>query len=103
MPVAQNCRQFTQTITVDGKSQPGYGVECQQPDGIWQAVAPATATPPIAAVPASGYIYEPPYYAYPYAYPWAYPWYFGPDITIGVGHGYGWYGGWRGGGWHGGR
>lgn len=105
MAVTQNCRPFTQTITVDGKSQPGYGVECQQPDGTWTVVTPATATPPpppVAAVPVPGYVYEPPYYYYWYldSYPWAYyPWYFGPDIAIGVGPGYGWHGGWEG-GWH---
>jgi len=68
LAVAQNCQQFTQTITVEGKSQPGYGVQCQQPDGTWQVVVPPPTTPPpVAAAPGQAYVYQPPYYAYPYA------------------------------------
>jgi uncharacterized membrane protein YgcG len=105
--VMQNCRQFTQTITVAGTSVPGYGVECLQADGTWNVAVPAQQTPPSAAsvLPAPGNVYAPPYYAYPpsYAYPgvypWVYPWYYGPDVSVGFG--WGWGGGWHGGGWHG--
>ncbi len=31
-----NCREYTQTITVDGRSQHAYGKACRQPDGTWQ-------------------------------------------------------------------
>lgn len=30
------CREFTQAITVAGKTQQGYGTACRQPDGTWQ-------------------------------------------------------------------
>ena len=33
------CREFTQTITVGGKTQKGYGTACRQPDGSWQIVS----------------------------------------------------------------
>jgi surface antigen len=34
----QYCREFTQSITVAGKTQQGYGTACRQPDGTWQIV-----------------------------------------------------------------
>jgi surface antigen len=34
----QYCREFTQQITVGGKTQEGYGTACRQPDGTWQIV-----------------------------------------------------------------
>ena len=33
------CREFTQTITVGGKTEKGYGTACRQPDGSWQIVS----------------------------------------------------------------
>lgn len=32
------CREYTQTITVDGWSERAYGTACRQPDGSWQIV-----------------------------------------------------------------
>ena len=32
------CREFQQTITVDGQQQSGYGTACRKPDGSWQIV-----------------------------------------------------------------
>ena len=32
------CREFQQTITVDGQQQSGYGTACRQADGSWQIV-----------------------------------------------------------------
>jgi len=32
------CREFTQTISIGGKTQKGYGNACRQPDGSWQIV-----------------------------------------------------------------
>jgi surface antigen len=32
------CREFTQTITVGGQTQEGYGTACRQPDGSWKIV-----------------------------------------------------------------
>jgi hypothetical protein len=100
MAVAQqNCQQFTQAIIVNGVSQMGYGLQCLQPDGSWQIVAPAGPTPP--ALPPAVVVTPYPAYAAPYAYdPYYYgsPWYAGPEIGIGIGVGRGWHGG----GWHGG-
>ena len=30
------CREFQQTISIDGKTERAYGTACQQPDGTWQ-------------------------------------------------------------------
>lgn len=32
------CREFYQTITIDGKTEDAYGVACRQPDGKWRIV-----------------------------------------------------------------
>ncbi len=32
----QNCREFTQTIRVGGKTQTGYGTACRDSSGDWQ-------------------------------------------------------------------
>jgi surface antigen len=32
------CREFTQTISVGGQTQDGYGTACRQPDGSWKIV-----------------------------------------------------------------
>lgn len=34
----QYCREYTQTITVGGKTQQGHGTACRMPDGTWQIV-----------------------------------------------------------------
>jgi surface antigen len=34
----QYCREFQQTITINGQQQNGYGTACQQPDGSWKIV-----------------------------------------------------------------
>lgn len=34
----QYCREYTQKISVGGKTQEGYGTACRQPDGSWQVV-----------------------------------------------------------------
>jgi len=30
------CREYQQTVTIDGKTQQAYGQACRQPDGTWQ-------------------------------------------------------------------
>jgi len=30
------CREYQQTITVDGRSEQAYGTACRQPDGSWK-------------------------------------------------------------------
>jgi surface antigen len=32
------CREFTQTIYVNGQAEEGYGTACRQPDGTWKIV-----------------------------------------------------------------
>jgi surface antigen len=32
------CREFTQTVTIDGKKENSYGTACRQPDGSWRIV-----------------------------------------------------------------
>lgn len=32
----QYCREFQQTVVIDGKKQNAYGTACRQPDGQWQ-------------------------------------------------------------------
>lgn len=34
-----NCREFTQTVDVDGQQQVGYGTACRQSDGSWRIVS----------------------------------------------------------------
>ena len=34
----QYCREFTQNVTVAGKTQQAYGTACRQPDGTWKIV-----------------------------------------------------------------
>ncbi len=33
------CREFTQTVTIGGKTQEAYGTACRQADGSWQIVS----------------------------------------------------------------
>jgi surface antigen len=35
----QYCREYTQEITVGGKTEEGYGTACRQPDGSWKIVS----------------------------------------------------------------
>lgn len=35
----QYCREFTQTVTIGGKSEEAYGTACRQPDGTWKIVS----------------------------------------------------------------
>src|SRR5262245_59392300 len=34
----QYCREYTQTVTIDGKKENSYGTACRQPDGSWRIV-----------------------------------------------------------------
>ena len=33
-----NCREYQQTVTIDGKSERAHGTACRQPDGTWKIV-----------------------------------------------------------------
>ena len=35
----QYCREYQQTVVIDGKSQSAYGTSCRQPDGSWKIVS----------------------------------------------------------------
>ncbi len=42
-PVAEKtggeiCREFTQTITIEGKTETAKGTACRQPDGTWKVI-----------------------------------------------------------------
>jgi surface antigen len=37
-PTGQDCREFEQTITVDGRTEQAKGHACRQPNGSWQIV-----------------------------------------------------------------
>lgn len=58
------CREYTQSLTIAGKTQKGYGTACLQPDGSWelQNSEPAeVATPAAPNAPASPAIPSPDY------------------------------------------
>jgi surface antigen len=37
-PHGQYCREYTQTVSVGGKTEKAYGKACRQPDGAWEIV-----------------------------------------------------------------
>jgi hypothetical protein len=37
------CREFTQTFTISGETEKGYGTACLQPDGSWKIVSQTNA------------------------------------------------------------
>jgi len=37
-PKGQTCREFTQTVTIGGKTKEAYGKACRQSDGSWKIV-----------------------------------------------------------------
>ncbi len=34
----EQCREYQQTVTIDGKTEQAYGRACRQPDGSWKIV-----------------------------------------------------------------
>lgn len=34
----QYCREYQQTVTIDGRTESAYGTACRQPDGTWKVV-----------------------------------------------------------------
>jgi hypothetical protein len=72
---APECRDYTQTVRIDGQEQQATGRACMQPDGSWRLTPPAA--PPGSPAPVYAYpVYRayPAYYPYPYYYPY-YPYY----------------------------
>lgn len=41
MDSGQYCREYQQSVTIQGKTQEGYGTACLQPDGSWQMIPSA--------------------------------------------------------------
>lgn len=37
-PSGQPCREFSQAVTIGGRSETAYGIACLQPDGAWRIV-----------------------------------------------------------------
>ncbi|MEQ9110489.1 MAG: hypothetical protein RIF37_05040 [Rhodospirillaceae bacterium] len=37
-PSGQPCREFSQAVTIGGRSETAYGIACRQPDGAWRIV-----------------------------------------------------------------
>ncbi len=37
-PSGLYCREFQQTITVNGRTESAYGTACREPDGTWKIV-----------------------------------------------------------------
>ena len=37
-PSGQPCREFSQSVTIGGRSETAYGIACLQPDGAWRIV-----------------------------------------------------------------
>ncbi len=35
----QYCREYQQTVTIDGRQQSAFGTACRQPDGSWKVVS----------------------------------------------------------------
>ncbi len=35
----EQCREFQQTVSIDGRSERAYGTACRQPDGSWKIIS----------------------------------------------------------------
>lgn len=60
-----HCREFTQSIVVNGVRQPGYGTACLQPDGSWEIVSDGAGYGR-PSYPVAGPVYQAPPPAVPY-------------------------------------
>jgi hypothetical protein len=57
----QECREYTKTVTIEGKQQQAQGTACRQPDGLWKDKADGTVvTLPPAPVAAAAPVYAAP-------------------------------------------
>ncbi len=96
------CREFKETITLNGAPQEAWGTTCLQPDGTWKVMASpqldgapsttataaaATTAPPPAPPPQQQQqqaVAVPSYPAYSYySYPYPYPYYYYPPYYYG--------------------
>ena len=62
-PPAEDCRDFTETVTIGGRPQQAYGRACRQPDGTWRVDRPAQM--PQLPTPSATYATAAPYPAGP--------------------------------------
>jgi surface antigen len=112
------CREFTQTVQIDGQNVQAYGTACRQPDGTWQLISRQTEAPAQEVVIRERVVapqyyhsgYYPGYYPYygsyyPYYRPYFWP--FASSLSFswvhrsgGHHHGHGGRHGGRHGGWH---
>ena len=75
------CREYQQTVTVDGATEVVFGAACRQADGRWEV----TDTPVLmGAYGKRGRSYRYPYYAYRPFY--GYPYYWRPYRRYGFGY-----------------
>lgn len=74
------CREFQETIMIDGKPQRAYGMACRQPDGTWKRVS--SSDKPTTEAPVSSFPYQGHSGGYP-VYPRYYPRY---RFGFGFGH-----------------
>lgn len=90
------CREYTQSFTVGGKTQNGYGTACREPDGSWKIISqqsqPSTGAVDKAQVPIQYVVKQEKIYVTPtpvvidHNLPWVDEPPFGPVVVIG-GHG----------------
>lgn len=84
---AAPCRDFQQTLTIDGRTQAAYGTACRDAQGNWNKTRYTGLREVGPGGPKATYRY--PYYGYPgHFYPR--PYYgIGPRLHYGIGFGYG--------------
>lgn len=110
----QYCREYRQTVVINGNEEQAYGTACRQSDGSWKVTSaqPQTQSQQVVVrervvTPVYRPVYYDPYY-YPRYYPYypAYYWPFATSLSFSwVGHSGGHHGrhhrGYRGHGWRG--
>jgi hypothetical protein len=62
-PPPEDCREFTETVTIGGRPQQAHGRTCRQPDGTWRVERPTQM--PQLPVPSATYSTAAPYPAGP--------------------------------------
>lgn len=80
----QYCREYQQTVTINGEEQQAYGTACRQPDGSWKIVPEEPQVQGQVVQPRTETRYVP-VYQDSYGY---YPWYYWPRTSISFSYGY---------------
>lgn len=76
-PPSDGCREYSQTVTIDGRPQQVYGRACPQPDGSWRLNPPRAVPAPSAHREGAERYAVPVYPAYPAYGP------YGPSVFLG--------------------